>query len=282
MELLDGGNVKTDEESEPEWAEHQKWKVVNIKSWSHFDKQVDSLNHRQWLFRGQADATWGLETSLFRLFNDLQHVLASTHDALDKDEYEKCLVERFQANAHRFLSWLPESDNVLEWLAIMQHYGAPSRLLDLTQSPHIATYFALEALTCDCAVFAINHKRLEELDDSVLEVDNYRTRILEGLTNTFLRPYEPRMTNDRLAAQQGVFLVPSNNSKSVDWMLGEYGSGGKQCIKFVIPAILRKEGLQRLRRMNISAGTLFPGIDGFCRSLRFGVLDAPETWKRIQ
>lgn len=264
-----------------DWEEEQKWKLVRIDSWAEFDEKVESLDHRQWLFRGQADSSWGLETSLYRLFTDLQHLLPDTSE-LNEVEYERSLVERFQANAHHFLNFRPEHDDILEWLAIMQHYGAPTRLLDLTQSPHIATYFALENRSGDSAIFAINYHRLEELDDAVLNIENYRSRLLEELEEDFLRPYEPRITNERLVCQQGLFLVPSNNSKSIDWMLGQYGSGSKQCIKFVIPASLRKQGLQRLQRMNISSSTLFPGIEGFCKSLRFVVLNDPKTWKRIK
>ena len=36
--------------------------------------------------------------------------------------------------------------NRLEWLALMQHYGTPTRLLDFTRSPYVACYFALEEL----------------------------------------------------------------------------------------------------------------------------------------
>jgi hypothetical protein len=56
-------------------------------------------------------------------------------------------------------------------------------------------------------------------------------------------------------------------------LLEYYGLEGEGCRKFVIPARLRYEGVERLRRMNITTSSLFPGLDGFCRSLRFQVLE---------
>ena len=57
------------------------------------------------------------------------------------------MIKYFQSTVHLHLSMLPEKNGKLEWLAIMQDYGTPTRLLDVTFSLHVATCFALESGT---------------------------------------------------------------------------------------------------------------------------------------
>src|SRR4030095_15031833 len=68
--------------------------------------------------------------------------------------------------ASKFLPNLPQSDDTLEWLSLMRHWGLPCRLLDVTTSPHVALYFALvdflhgdrpTEATASPVVWAINH-----------------------------------------------------------------------------------------------------------------------------
>jgi hypothetical protein len=64
---------------------------------------------------------------------------------------------------------LPGSEDILSWLAVMQHYGVPSRLLDFTLSPYVALYFALRARTVDemrsshAALWAIDARALKSV-----------------------------------------------------------------------------------------------------------------------
>jgi hypothetical protein len=54
---------------------------------------------------------------------------------------ESGLLRRFKRQAHHYISNPPEENDPLEWLALMQHYGAPTRLLDWTYSFFVALYF---------------------------------------------------------------------------------------------------------------------------------------------
>ncbi len=120
------------------------WETIKVEQWDKFDSHVEKLDYRDWLFRGQSDIGYELKSSLFRLFEDIQQII-SQHKGkkrrFAKDTHEKLLIEQFQANAHLYLAALPPKKDLLEWLAIMQHYGAPTRMLDVTLSPHIAAYF---------------------------------------------------------------------------------------------------------------------------------------------
>lgn len=265
---------------------HDRWKTIKLESWKEFDEHVEKMRHRQWVFRGQTDISWELKSSLYRLFEDVQPIIKEAKGKTKKfakDKHEGLLIEQFQANAHLYLRSLPDINDKLEWLALMQHFSAPTRLLDVSFSPNIASYFALESGSDECCVFAFNHMMLKELDDEALDIDGYTSKVFEGHKGdkSFIIPYEPSRTNERLVAQQGLFLVPSTNYETINSILDQYGGGEEVCFRFVISRSMRYEGIQRLRRMNITSATLFPGIDGFCKSLKFQVLDSTEALKRL-
>src|SRR5207248_10335432 len=56
---------------------------------------------------------------------------------LNPAQYEKELLLEFQQGAHQSSGFVPLFNEVLDWLALMQHYGAPTRLLDWTRSPYV-------------------------------------------------------------------------------------------------------------------------------------------------
>lgn len=251
-------------------------KIV-IRDWQHFDEEVTQLPYRRWLFRGQANADWALQTSLVRLFEDLATMFKlgrpNRRRVFHRDKHENSMIRQFKANAHLYLKALPQnSESKLEWLSIMQHFGCPTRLLDVTASPYIALYFAVESGNTDGAVFAFDHEEFHKIDLDVLGKD-YKKTVLDGKEGdkAFIMPFEPNESNERLLAQQGAFLVPSNNNESFEQIISVYKTEESPVKKFVITANLRLELIKKLRSMNITAATLFPGLDGFCRSLKIQV-----------
>jgi hypothetical protein len=116
--------------------------------WEELSRLVESLGPG-WLFRGQQDARWELKTSLER----------HTPPERSQSEAEDLLLREFRRRAHVYLQPHHIPDDQGEWLAVMQHFGAPTRLLDVTKSPFVALYFAIEDATDpdrDCAVWAFN------------------------------------------------------------------------------------------------------------------------------
>lgn len=263
-----------------------RWRTRVIGKWEDFDREIEKMLYRAWLFRGQSNAKWDIKSSLYRLFQDVQPIVTSHKGRkrrFVRDEYEKILIKQFQTNAHLYLNALPDKLNNVEWLAIMQHYGAPTRLIDTTFSPHVAAYFALEQGSEDCCVYAFKHARFCEMDEASLNLKDYKKRIFEGHKGeeSFLVPYEPEMANERIVAQQGCFLIPSTNYETLDQIIDQYGVYGEECIRYLIPKHLRYSGINRLKQMNITSATLFPGMEGFCRSLKFQVLETTSRLKRL-
>jgi len=131
-------------------------------TWKRFQKWAERLQG-SWAFRGHADAGWDLETSLDRE-TVLDCKTENSRTVVRRAAFhEKPLLREFQKRAHQYLSHLPADDQIIDWLALMQHYGAPTRLLDWTRSPYVALYFAVEesvrknpaavwAIDCDWAL----------------------------------------------------------------------------------------------------------------------------------
>src|SRR5215475_5389602 len=112
--------------------------VTEIYGWNHFDEIVSQMQNRQWIFRGQADADWELKSSLYRTFEFTETITElgrGNRKKIARARHEKLALERFINSAHLFFDYQPPEDQALEWLAIMQHYGAPTRLIDFTFSP---------------------------------------------------------------------------------------------------------------------------------------------------
>jgi hypothetical protein len=148
-------------------------------SWAALSSQMTALSYSHqnsggdhWIYRGQADANWWLKPSI-ELFRDSLKVPVCQYSVID---LEKQFLYQFQSIASQFLENLPGLDEHLEWLAVLQHYGTPTRLLDWTYSPTVAAYFALRevphssAVTKAC-IWALNLGKLKTL---VMESTGYR------------------------------------------------------------------------------------------------------------
>jgi len=234
-----------------------------------------------WLYRGQKVASWNLQTSLERCC-DRQDVAAAK-----RLEVEAELFREFRRAYHQYAHHVPQSDAALEWRSLMQHHGAPSRLLDFTYSIYVAAYFALEAADQDCAVWAVNApwakrrsvaamKDAAKSDAAKLEdpVTEGHERIIQSLlfSSPFVRaacPLNPFRLNERLRLQRGAFLVPGDISVSFMDNLEAMAARDEtpNVVRLVIPVGMRGQALRQLFQMNISRTSLFPGLDGYARSL---------------
>jgi hypothetical protein len=225
---------------------------MNASTIQDLEKFVDA--HRGWLFRGHRCPEWKLETSLER---------ASRRCGFNESEYEKRVVREFMRHAHTYLDRTPDKNDTVEWLALMQHYGAPTRLLDFTGSFWIALFFAFEEADKECAVVALNLSSLAKNKPGTDYNVVLRENIQEGLhTDDFLYTNVPFFTNARLAIQKGTFVFSLNLSRSFHDLLIE---NQKLFEPLIVPARLFPEIRMRLNDFNCNSRVLFPGIDGYAR-----------------
>src|SRR2546430_2167295 len=122
---------------------NNRYSEVRIEDWDHARALLATFPGT-WMFRGQKTADWPLMTAFERL-------KGFRHGA------EEHIVREFKKRAHQYLPSQLLPSNSLEWLALMQHHGAPTRLLDCTFSRYVASFFALEDAEGDSAVWAIDY-----------------------------------------------------------------------------------------------------------------------------
>ncbi len=252
---------------------------TRLGSWSEFVAIADRLD--AWVFRGQPNRAWPLTSSLTRY---LQRFCPDTTLWPLREERS---IRVFRRKAHMYLG--PGAlDDDLRCLALMQHHGAPTRLIDFTKSPFVAAFFALWHLEHDAAVFALNTPALwqatprfapqlsrEEID--LRRPDNYR-KYFAGNLHDLVWFGEPGIMDARLVAQSGILVVPGRLDVPLEQLLGAYETGTPLLHKFVLPMHVREEALHALYRMNITAATLFPGLDGLARSIAY---ELETVWEQL-
>lgn len=110
-----------------------------------------------WVFRGLSDASFCLEPSVER---------QARFKSMSWFALQQFIALEFQSRAHIHLSpILGRPEGELTWLAQMQHYGIPTRLLDFTYSPFVALYFAIRE---QCKDEKRSHVRLWAIDETAV------------------------------------------------------------------------------------------------------------------
>ncbi len=260
----------------------------------------------RFVFRGQSDAEWKLETRVERNIPDFYR----KRIRLENRELE--MLERFKRRAHHYLTPTDIPTGDLEWLALIQHYGGPTRLLDFTRSLLIAAYFAVGTFheKPTSAIWAVNWQYMRFFLDYVLRdsqtqiesaMNKYqlhgvpfgcdewiRVIFMEKLEICGAFATDPFRQNKRLMAQQGVFIMPIDISRpfienlaamfepKLDLAKKDHEAVPLQkiglldesaIIKMIIPQACQAKMRTELRRMNIITETLFPDLVGEATAL---------------
>lgn len=236
-------------------------KEIYLSHWKWFSVYVNQelLDYTTYIYRGHGYSEWRLEPTLDRLIKTPASPKRKAH-------FENF---RFSTRGRRGAN-PPVIEDENGWWALGQHHGLSTPLLDWTESPFVALYFAMVRARAEpgsnCCVWClaesvikVNNKNIES-DSSVKPVGG-RVPIVE-----IVRPLSDE--NNRLVNQRGLFTRGPNNIELERWVkMNNNDSRSWDLIKIVVPKKESEDCLRYLNRMNINHATLFPDLYGaseFC------------------
>ncbi len=210
-----------------------------ISSFSDLHEFASAEKHRKSVFRGVRDS------KRHRLIPSVGRVTPTPKRSIAS--FEKRILTVFKEMAVPHLNFTPQND--WEWLALAQHHGLPTRLLDWSYNPLVAAYFAVEKPSdTDSAIYSYSIVRTADPEKE------------DPFAINKVIKFRPRHIAARISAQKGLFTIHPNPDKPIQ---------SPRITKVVIQNQCRKEIKRQLYTYGISSATLFPGLDGLAKELRW-------------
>ncbi|MCD4524345.1 FRG domain-containing protein, partial [Nocardioides sp. cx-173] len=229
---------------------------VVIESFAGLTSEVQALaakNHDlRFVWRGQQDANWGLHSSLYRRLMAHRLVVDSPSPGEDSSIQrfpdEEAMLAAELGVLDEAVEWRMSETSALELFARLQHHGGPTRLLDVTRNPLIATWFAVEAGIADASdarLFALATGPVTEGAESpagqpviseVLAGSRYpfwtygsaeERAAADWGTGSRRRIWIPPAYDARIAAQNAAFLLEGVPMLTRETLLFRSGTNGR-------------------------------------------------------
>ena len=246
-----------------EWKELQELLFLDAHN-----SELDRIRS-PFIYRGLSDFNYALETSLTRL--------GGAYTILEKHLLRN--FKKYAYNAH------PQGTTDWHWLALAQHHGLPTRLLDWTYSPYAALHFATENIrryNTDGVIWALNYEKVNTyLPDRPKSIINrvgshsFTSEMLlqaypsldalDEADGEFVVIFESASLDQRMVNQYALFSMMSTADGVLsDWLVAY----PDLYFRIKIPAEMKWEIRDRLDQANINERVLFPGLGGLSKWLK--------------
>lgn len=232
---------------------------IKINSLVDFINQTskDSFTCGHYVFRGVTDA------KSHKLIPSVGRLNSSNLCGLSIAEFERETLNRFILKASTEVTPLPKDE--WEWLALAQHHGLPTRLLDWTFSPLIALYFATKPEINDDGSL----KRCNRNGGAVFAFHtcNYiDTSCCDPLRFQEVGLFYPPHISRRISGQHSLFTVQPLPSEELNKLIND--TDGSNLVKIIFSAKCAQEIQRQLFLLGIRHEMIFPDLDGYTFDLK--------------
>jgi hypothetical protein len=231
------------------------------ETWSDFKAKtlpglfIDGVAARgKYYFRGQGSSLWPLISSFDRWYS-------SSNKSLRKKDATERFLRFFRDEASRLTLDPTIESSSEQLLGLAQHYGVPTRLLDWTETPYVAAFFAFSGI--DSSPNSEHRIAIWCLDTT--------SQIWDEDTGIKLISI-PSPYNERLKNQLGKFTLLQSPFDTMDEHIDKCDKTGFALQKITLPASEAHKALSDLDFMGINYSTIFPGLDGCARAARLRML----------
>jgi len=207
---------------------------ITIQSFEHFHKQIQTYDRKKDIYRGVRKKRYALKPKIGRVLFP---------PGTNREREEDLMLEWFEERATPYFDF--NLRDKWELIAVAQHHGLPTRLLDWTRNPLVAAFFAVEKdYKGDSAIYVLKGYDIISANERMYTSPLKCKEVVK---------YAPPHITDRIVAQGGIFTIHPEpeiafSSDSVD--------------KLIIPHSLRNKLKKMLDTYGINRAALFPGLDG--------------------
>ncbi len=209
-------------------------------------KTIESVDDLLGIVRDYTTATViyrGVKSSSYQLIPKIgRRRKGRDNDSLEiKDE--RYILRLFKQRGIAHLNRTPADD--WEWLAIAQHHGLPTRLLDWSRNPLVAAYFAVaEEHDGESAIYTYRSNTALNVEKNP---DPFKVTRVSRIV--------PNHTTVRITVQSGLFTIHPSPTEP-------FAGNDSEVEKILIPSNSRKSIKTTLDKVGINVASLFPDLDG--------------------
>ena len=215
-------------------------KQIEIHTFEELHQIIEAYDERTVIYRGMKSVEFPLLPKIGRI--------VPPPAIRSREANEQEILRLFKERALRFIDFTPTSD--WDWLALGQQHGLPTRLLDWTNNPLVACYFAVEEPSEDDSVIYAYQNR------SYIDVEEYPDPFRYREVGKFI----PRHISPRITNQGGLFTIHPKPYEKFESDAME---------KLVIPNRIRSTLKRTLNKYGVDRFSLFPSLDGLASHIEW-------------